>query len=699
MMKASLALLCLTLTSPALAGPREQLAVLQKLYKNDSEGGPRLAHLQPGAASRPGRAYALRGTHPERGAYTGQLEWRSTAGGGLEILRVVTYDTFRFEGFRVQEVWAGKGTVDAEGIRATFLLKRAESFDSVDGLKRAPEDYARPLEVQYHASLTTGAVASDAVAAERIDPAGHAGSEEPSWKNERWYMPTKGESYALLGALANATLFRSITKKYVSHPFIAPYKDRPEFRSKFHFVITDRTDFSFHRAHPDTLRVVNKISDPIALTEASVKRDAFAPTLAEKAAAFDLSFSSDHLNELGLYVSAWREEGKPLRQAANGDGALWCGMYAGSQAMRWLTTRDPQALANFRRIVKGLMLLMDITGDPREFARTAEPYHGEALSPPWKRGAAPFAHLMYIEGGNNDMVKGLFHAFAWAFEILPESDPLRAEVAAHAKRLPKLKVNKEINHVRNIFFSHGLAALAGAEGALASFFRVYGTTIVHVDSLGLEQGYYMGGVADWSGINLKMVSQVTEVLIANQIHRRFAAARRKTELVLRNARRNLVGTWGTYATARKDFFTAAAHAFGANTGPLGLPENTRPATWARRDLWNLSLEDVAWRLREFPTLRARHVITFNFSRQPHWSPSAWPSRPWKVYSENDPIENFFQSAYEYPIFERGGVGSDNFWSNGIEFSNGGPTFSEHGRVDYLYTYWMARLGGLVDTGS
>jgi hypothetical protein len=621
----------------------------------------------------------------------------------IEVLRVITYDSFRYEGFRVQEVWAGDGKADADQLSATFTLKRADVFDEVDGVKRSKEDYVQPLVIQYTAHLRDGSVRTGSgEITERIVSGPRAGDREPPWRNQRWYLPSKGDSFELIGKVANATLFRLITKKYVEHPFIAPYRDRPEFKSKFHFLISDRTDFKFLRKNPGTIRVVNKVVDPVSLTEAAVKRDAYAPTLAEKAAAFDRNFSEDHLNELGLYASAYYEDGKVARQVANGDGALWSGMYAASQAMRWLSTKEPEALANFKRITKGLMLLMDLTGDPAEFARTAEPYHGESLSAPWKRGAAPFEHLKYIEGGNNDMVKGLFHAFAWAFEILPAGDPFRAEVAAHAKRLPGLKVNKELNHVRNLFFSQGLSALADHdEKALASYFRTFRLRIFPLDYLGLEQGYYLGGVADWSGINLKMVSQVTEMLIANQVYREFpdAKAKKKAVAVLKNGRKNLVGTWATYATARRDFVTAAAYAFGATAGPLGLPESTKPASWPKQILWQSSLGDVAWKLREFPTVRARHVISFNFSRDPAWCPSAWPRQPWKVYSESDPIESFFQSAYEYPIFERGGVGSDNFWTNGIEYENRGPLPSDHGRVDYLYTYWMSRLGGLLGDHS
>src|SRR5262245_18391254 len=114
-----------------------------------------------------------------------------------------------------------------------------------------------------------------------------------------------------------------------------------------------------------------------------------------------------HLKELGLYSTAlYNDDGGPAGYAANGDGAVWSGMYAGSQALRWLVTKDPKALANYKRVVKGLMLLMDITDSSEEVVRTAHLFkEGETLNHPWARGQGRFAHIKYIKGGNNDMIK------------------------------------------------------------------------------------------------------------------------------------------------------------------------------------------------------------------------------------------------------------------------------------------------------
>lgn len=660
------------------------------------------------ALSPSNRVYSLQGNHSARGAFHGELELRVDGKGMLDATRVATFDQERYEGLKVQEVWTGHGYVNDDGSAdVRFELKQADILLSVDGVSRARDLFGKKLVVDYHVDLRSGAITvSSGDRVESLSGEARSAGVEPLWVNKRRNLVSKGDSHPVIGKLSVDTLFAPTIKKYREDAFTAPYLQRPEFVSQNQYEIFDPTDFEFLRAHPDTIRVVNKVVDSISLQESVLRHDAYAPTLLEKARFFDQAMLDYHLNEYGLLVIAGvNSKGQLEGQSANGDGGLWSGMYAGAQAMRWLVTHEPEAMANFKRALKGLMLLMDITGNEKEFARTAVPMiPGETLTGVWRQGVAPYQHIKYIEGGNNDMIKGILHGFAWAFEILPEGDPVLNEVKAHAPRLLKLGPANSAQHFRNRFHSLGLSALSTKERKyLLPFTIMYNEIVSTADIAQVDRGFYYGGIADWSGINLGNVSRVTEVLIAKNVALKlslgnstydtiFGVAAAKPR-ILKNARENIAGTWGTYASLRLAYLTIAADAFAFRDDGI---KGTAVTKFTHSELFPGAREQAIWMLREIPISRAGHVISYDRTATPEWCPSAWPLRPWKEFSENEPFASHYQGAYQYPIFEGEAFMSDNYWTNHFGFSGGGYTAGQHGRVDYLHAYWMARLSGLVN---
>lgn len=653
------------------------------------------------------RIYSLQGRHAARGAFHGDLELRVDSSGVLNATRVVTFDTDRYEGLKIQEVWTGTGRINSDGTAdVRFELKQADVFQSVDGVQRSPEAFRTKLAVDYHVDLSTGSIATgNGDRTEALNGEVRSAGVEPLWVNKRQALVTKGDSHPFIGKLSVDTLFAPTIKKYREDSFTAPYLQRPEFISQNQYEIFDPTDFEFLRAHPDTIRVVNKTLDSISMFEAAVRRDAYGPTLLEKARAFDQAMLDHHLNEYGLLVIAGVDsKGQLSGQSANGDGGLWSGMYAGSQAMRWLVTHEPEAMANFKRALKGLMLLMDVTGNEKEFARTAVPMiPGEKLSGVWRQGVAPYQNVKYIEGGNNDMIKGLLHGFAWAFEILPENDPVLMEVKAHAPRLLKLGPATSAQHFRNRYHALGLSALSTKERKyLLPFTIMYNEVVSTADLAEVDRGFYYGGIADWSGINLGNVSRVTEVLIAKNVAQKLSLGNSTYDLIfgvtaakpriLKAARENIAGTWGTYASLRLAYLTISAETFAFRDDGI---KGTNVTSFTHAELFPGAREQAIWMLREIPVMRPGHSVAYNRMLSPEWCASAWPVRPWKEFSENEPFSSHYQGAYQYPIFEGEAYGSDNYWTGHFGYSGGGFTAGQHGRIDYLHAYWMARMSGLV----
>lgn len=655
------------------------------------------------ASSPVGTTYNLTGSHPERGKYDGQLQVRTLENGQTEVTRLVTYRSFRFEGMKVQEIWQAKGLVEDGVLQVRFSLKQADLFQRVDDLVRTAEQFKIAKRVAYFIRAEEGLATFGELRDQLSDPVRLTAEEKPLWQNQRSYRTSVGESHPAMGKAAMLSFFAPVMLAYRKDSFVQSFADHPAYQKKMQYIIFDPTDFEFLRRSPDTIRVVNKVVDHGSLVEASLRRDAYAPTLLDKAQTFDRELTTHYLNQLGLYAGAsFDASNRQTGYIGNGDGGLWAGMYAGSQAMRWLVTKDPEAMKNFRRALEGILLLLDVTGLEAEFARTAlavEP--GETVAAPWVQGKGAYSQVKWLPWGNNDMVKGVFFALAWAYEVLPANDPLLREVSAHALRLPKLKVAREIKRVGNNFMANGLAAIAsGSEDDYKKFLKTFGMALNPSNTLGLNEGFHYGGIADWSGINLGMVSQVSQILIAKHVQKKFSGRKyaEGQRYILQELRENLLRTWATYADARRGFLTIAAHTF-ALGNVLGLPADSAPQKFPRSEKWARELEQSIWTLREVPAIRHFHSLTYDFRLRPDWSLSYWPRRPWKYWKEHTGVERYYQGAFEFPVFEGKATETENYWKDMFEFYGGGVAERRTGRVDYLTSYWMARLGELLPDGS
>jgi hypothetical protein len=636
-------------------------------------------------------SFSLKGQHRLHGSYAGHLTLQEDSRGKIQVQRQVTYQNLRFDGLNVEEIWLGEGERIDGGLKARFQLKQADFINKLNGEKRTAEMFKSPVLVEYKTALAAGRVeiSFGDYSEELVAPA----AAQPLWRDERGAVPSFGESHPNLGRLGQVSLFLPVMRALDRHPFIAPYKDRPEYKSRMQYFVYDATDFAFLRANPGAIRIAGKVTDNISLYEASLRNAAYAPTLAQKAEFFGEEMSRRHINSLGLYSRARiGAEDQFLGHDFNIDAGLWTGMYAGSQAMRWLATRDPKALEEFKRSLKGTLLLMDLTGDPKEFARTAELKDGTPLTGFWRQAVAPYTNVRYAHNGNNDMVKGIFHSMAWAFIILEDNDPLMHEVREHALRLPQLRVNNMLKHARNKFFAQMIAALASRhEYYRREYIASYALTVAPQTELGIDAGFYYGGIADWSGINLGMVGTVTEVLLLKKL---IAVMPNPVfeKQVLKSTRQKLMDTWGNYATARRDSLTLAAYTFGASDVFLQLPE-TAPKDWEKKELWDTSLEQAVWGLREVPMLRHYHEAHYDYRLKPDWCPSAWPVRPWKYFTESNDTLHYLQGAYNYPLFEGSAMFTDSLWGSAFTFTGGSNPGLRDGRFDYLHAYWALRLGG------
>ena len=111
-----------------------------------------------------------------------------------------------------------------------------------------------------------------------------------------------------------------------------------------------------------------------------------------------------------------------------GDSAIWTGHYLAAESFRYAVTKTPEALAAARLALRGVKLLVDVTGTENLLARCAlrvdspfardprneEKHHGEF------RGSAGGAEYYWIGNTSRDQYLGVFFGLSVAYDHLPE---------------------------------------------------------------------------------------------------------------------------------------------------------------------------------------------------------------------------------------------------------------------------------------
>jgi|GEM_PF-656133 len=632
----------------------------------------------------------LQGTSSTRGPYNGELELRRSNDGTFSVVRVITYINYFFEGLHVQEVWTGKAVAAADSLTISYDLQQADFITRLDNQKRDPNDFRHPLEITSRfAPSTTG------LKAQFVDQKESNYSEwittrrdleaQPLWVNERRNIDAKGKNIPL--PVRGVIKIFKMDIGYDKDPLVKSYKNRPEFKDEHPYIVFDPTDFDFYRHNKDVIRVVNKITDDISITEALAKRNAYAPTLEEKAQGFDKNARDFHINEAGMLSYAILDESGRLSSFAyDGDSALWTGMYLASQAMRYQHTKDSDALKNVKKSLKGLITLLDITGNPKEFARTLASYDPQKPIPEkWHRGTGLYQNLIWLEGGNNDMVKGIFHGFLWASLVLPKSETdLWNQMREKSRGLADLKVVDEKPQNRPLAL--GLAALLTGDQELKKrYVKSYDSFKVKISGYSFDTTFYWHGSADWSGINLGIVGDITSITLADLL----GETRIRDQL-----RERLMDSWVTYEPAQRHLLTLAAYGFAYKHGTRG--GNFRSDSSDAR--FEAALRQAIWGLREIPYPRPNLTVSIDHSLRPDWCISPIPRLFWKAVKKPEPpIDFFYQGLYNYPIFELQAFSSNFVWKDSAFLYQTAHTKGvENSGVDYLYAYWLAKYVGVRD---
>jgi hypothetical protein len=140
-----------------------------------------------------------------------------------------------------------------------------------------------------------------------------------------------------------------------------------------------------------------------------------------------------------------------------GDSALWTGHYLAAEAFRYQVTRSPEAFANAWRAVWGIRTLIDITGTDvlaRCFVAEDSPYAAEIQQVEGGHGIhhtnlgnRPF---YWIGDTSRDQYSGVMFGLSVAYDMIDDPD-MRAFIRIDVTRL----LNNLLNHNWNVIMPDG----------------------------------------------------------------------------------------------------------------------------------------------------------------------------------------------------------------------------------------------------
>ncbi len=630
--------------------------------------------------------YEISGRSTDKGDFSGTAWVKNGV-----VQRLITWSDYRFNGDKVQSIWSGKVSEKSFDFTLTLsnVLTRYE-FYSVTNEELKPQSLSLPLiQLSYQFSYHLN---GDGDVKETWTKKGPA-TDEPLWTDLRKNVLGVGDKHPVVTAVAKLAGLYKVIQMYRELPQMAPYQNKPEFQNGEQFFVDDKTDADFYLKNPGILRITNKTLNPLALAEATMRRNAYGHTLAYKANFLGNETITNNLNAAGLLELATVDDnGNKTGRTTEYDSALWTSMFGWAELMRYQNTKDPAALANFKKVLDGILTLVEITGDPTQFAR------GLAISPPeeslgegWIQGTGKYSQLKWRQGGNNDMSKGLFMTFALAHQVLTRDD---AALIERLKKVSKVLVKQKPIAERgfNSALAKGLDALWNEDEDSLDFFYINTISPINflADVTKIEAGLYYGAIADFSGIHLSMISNMSQLLIAQELRKVFPynPLGWKAKQVEKNAQKRLYDMHVAYKNAHRDFLTLITYTYS-------------PVAREHKEFVEEAKQAV-WSLKEVPAPRFIGSGTVELPRLSHWSMSSWPRQPWKALSgfrklkDNPNVADLVEGAYAYPLFETQAWSTTYFWKD-LPFSMyyGSNKYIKPFSSDYLMLYWASRSSGII----
>lgn len=608
--------------------------------------------------------YEIFGSDEAYGDFTGQAEIRQSVDGkGAVFVRLIQYTDAYFEDDEIAAAWHGTVEGDLGGFSASLELDRIGFMTHYEDFERDLEQ-ADPLVVNagfapdgegaFAGSFQGGNILQTEETWTYLSPS----DTDPLWQNERRLVATHGPPPE---GLKDFLFF--LFSSFHARDEVEPFVDREDFQAAVHYVISDPTDFDYYRENPGVLRVIQKVIDPVSLAETRQRARAYGMTLAEKAAYFDQDMHDNHLNGAGFIANSYLVD-DDLVYDADMSSMLWTGVYIGSQAMRYLSTGEGEALDHVVECVQGQILAYDIVPEVGQFARSVR-VHDEDMPGDWVRGTGEYSGYDYKPGGNNDMLSGYEIGFFFANLALPEvaqHDALRADMVRVLDELEQFNEDAGDGMIHEMLFNMLLYYLTYEQPykqryqQLLNFFAFD----FWLETLG-NASFYIYGISDWSGNHLCIQTMIVATWLAEILE----------DPSLPELQRGCRHTYWIMHGPRLPLFLNTMPALGWDEPPAEM------------------VEEGLWRLREFRCPKQHLDIDWRINPQFCYSP--FPELPWKLdWATGDRLS----SLYGYPYFEQG---SGHFDYRGSPFRGYQDSATDVSEIsaEFLYAYWFLITQGII----
>lgn len=655
--------------------------------------------------------YEISGSHSALGSYSGHLLVKSNS----EVQRHIHFNYLNQEQnehiglqanqfYAVEQLWEGKKSSDG----LNFQIRPSNVLTSYNGYSPLNNDVSFE-KVSLNSLYATFQLKNDGLYTESYRL---VSTEEGELfpKDTRVKLDAVGVTGSFLVNVAGWIGVNKAIKEYRKLPHFDPYRNREEFIKNQIFQIKDLTDLTFYRSNATTLRIRNKSLTPLAIGEALQRRAAYLPTLTEKA-IYKQNETRSLMNELGIFEEGTKDEnGRLILLRPQGDTMLWFGVYIWSLQLEAQTTKTPEAYARLKAAIESMNHLIEISPDPKLFARYIHKSPVEEVSsdPNVKQGVGKYKDYKYDSRSNNDMVKGILLAYLVAYKTLKAEDrDLRLKIAKLVQRIQQVDPIQKKSGNRST--AKGLDALwnENVDSLKAYIEGGDGLTNKLSDEFYIDAGFHIGGMANPSGTHLNLISLSTRYYLADALINKVKEAgermyiptpasgdgypisyedpRPRLESIKRSALKNIKSLAQRMSKAHFNYLNIAAYAI------------TQDSTLRQK-----ALESI-YGLVEVPIVRSVGVMRGDLSLQPDWMYSPWPFQPWSAIKgpwtlnkEKLSNKNQRRGVFGYPIFECASMGAGYLWVDGTnDFPCGGDSKQISFSADYLWAYWMARSANLI----
>ncbi len=617
----------------------------------------------------------LQGTSSLRGPYNGELELRKSFDGTYNVVRMVTYINYFYDGLKVQEVWTGKAVANNDSILISYDLRQGDYIKKIGSEKRSIADSGKTINVVSDFRTNEQKI----IATEFSDIKDSKYQEWVSTRRELEPAPLwtyKIEILDLKGSNINAAEKKALFDQQIISSKSAQYESNKtnvvkNFEHSDVKLLRDYSDFNFYKGNLDTIRVVNKIIDNISISESVSKRNAYAITVDQKSKSYEKNTKENHTNSLGLIVASdvfsngHLKSNKPTK-----DSVFLTSVYVTTLSAKAALTDSEQDYEDLKRYSRNLLSVAQLSLARNKSIGAVHPASGlldlEQMKS-WENTNWGDKEVFLYEDKTKESQAAMLNAFLWSYQTLPSKDTaLKKELQDIIQQLLQQSVDNNYLAYARLIFNGLEEKKAYNKEKTEDALNQIRSTVKYPN----QMIYYHNGHSNWAD-NFQEFLALDSFRITCKIARdeRCASVAKEQSAKLRETLK----------------YVHLPYVEFLNTN------NSNPKEQQKKDN-----DSIVTFLSDMPYPRANSEMTIDQSIKQNWVASLidqnFQRSPNAVNAKNRKPQN---AAIIYPIYELGAY-SSSFLLKESPFKSQAVTAKgyENPAVDYLYVYWMSRYMGL-----